>query len=178
MRKNLLIGLSIAAISSAAFMGGAVAQAVANPPLVQSEQKAPPATQPAQTGPADNQIADEVDAKIAQLKASLRLALSKEKNLVWASVRTSRFWSRQFKTRANEGTRRYGRRRRDDQSQQSDRPNDIALMRQDADELPAARATSLKTLANAAEPLYGALNDKQKEKLIRYLNGAFESGRR
>ena len=176
MRKHLLIGLSSVALLSAAYVGGASAQAVATPPPVQSDQKPTPAARPVQTGPADNQVADEVDARLAQLKADLRLTSDQDKS--WSGLQSALhdFGVARFKSRANDGMRRDGRRGREDQAQQAERPSDIVLMRQAADDL-AARAASIKTLANAAEPLYGALDDRQKQKLMRFLSGTLEARR-
>lgn len=177
MRKHLLIGLSSAVLLAAPLIGGASAQAVANPPPARSEQKTAPATQPTQTGPADNQIADQVDANIAQLKARLQLTTDQDKN--WSGLQSALhdFGVVQFKNRTNEELHRYGRRGREDESQASDRPNDIALMRQAADRLT-AKAAALKALANAAEPLYGTLDDRQKQKLMRFMSGGLESRQR
>ena len=136
------------------------------------EEASAPVT--AQTGPADNQIANEVDAKIAELKASLRLTSDQEKN--WSGPQTALhdLGVAQFKRHIDDGTRRSGRRDRDARDQQGDRPNDIAMMRKEADEL-IARAASLKTLANASEPLYGVLDDRQKQKLMQFMSNSFKT---
>lgn len=46
-------------------------------------------------------------------------------------------------------------------------------MRTMADDLT-ARGAALKKLADAAEPLYGSLDDRQKNELIRFLRITFE----
>ena len=57
-----------------------------------------------------------------------------------------------------------------------DRENDIALMRKEADVL-AARAKDLKARADAAEPIYGVLDNRQKAKLVQFISRGF-AGRR
>jgi hypothetical protein len=172
MRSRFLIGLSSIAIL--AFVTAASAQ-TASPAPPQTEQNED-VTAP--KGPADNQIANDVDARIAQLKSSLRLTSDQEKN--WSGVQTALHDSGilQFKHRADDGMRRYDRHDRyEDRASQNERPDDIALMRKKADRLT-ERAESLKTLANAAEPLYRVLDDRQKQKLMRFISGEFEFGRR
>lgn len=66
--------------------------------------------------------------------------------------------------------------RRDREEQGQDRPNDIALMRTMADGLT-ARGASLKKLADAAEPLYVSLDDRQKHELMQFLRADFETRR-
>ena len=176
MRSRFLIGLSSIALMNFAALGVATAQnaAAPAPAPAPTEQKADTA---APGGPADNQIANEVDARIAQLKASLRLTTDQEKN--WSGLQSALhdFGIVQMKGRIDDGMRRYDRRDRDDRTTQAERPDDIALMRRQADQLT-ARAASLKTLANAAEPLYGALDDRQKRKLMGFMSEAFEFRRR
>jgi hypothetical protein len=181
MRSRFLTGLSSIAIL--AFVTAASAQ-TASPAPQQTEQNE---EMTAPKGPADNQIANDVDARIAQLKSSLRLTADQEKN--WSGVQTALhdFGILQFKRRTDDGMRRYNRHdrydrydrydRRDDRASQNERPDDIALMRKKADRLT-EKAESLKTLANAAEPLYRVLDDRQKQKLMRFMSGEFEFGRR
>jgi hypothetical protein len=49
-------------------------------------------------------------------------------------------------------------------------------MRMKADDL-SARGASLKKLADAAEPLYGSLDDRQKRELVQFLTTDFEKRR-
>ena len=177
MRKHLLVGLSSAAIMSFALGGGAYPQSTVTPPPAPPAQKTETTGPPVQQGPADNQIANEVDARIAQLKASLRLTADQEKS--WPGLQSGLrdFGIAKFKTHADDGARRYGRGDREQQSHQADRPNDIELMRKSADDM-SARAASLKTLANAAEPTYGTLDERQKQKLMNFMSAAFEIRRR
>ena len=90
------------------------------------------------TGPADNQIANDVDARIAQLKANLRLTVDQEKN--WPALQAALHDDGvgQLKT-AMENPERPRRHEREDQDR-SERPNDIALLREMADSLSARGA--------------------------------------
>jgi hypothetical protein len=72
---------------------------------------------------------------------------------------------------AMESGNRPGRRDREQQGQE--RPNDIVMMRAMADELTASGA-NLKKLADAAEPLYDSLDDRQKHELFQFLRSDFE----
>lgn len=165
MKKFLIIGIASAALSGFANVNVSFAQTGAPPPPAPSEQR---------MGPTDNQIANEVDARIAQLKANLSLTADQEKN--WPGLQSALHddGMAQFKD-AFEGGNRPSRRDREQQGQ--GRPNDIALMRTMADDLT-ARGAALKKLADAAEPLYGSLDDRQKNELIRFLRITFERRRR
>lgn len=89
MRKFLITGLASVALMGAASLGVSHAQtgdksspAQAEPMMNSSPAQAEPAT-----GPADNQIANEVDARIAQLKANLSLSVDQEKN--WPGLQSA-----------------------------------------------------------------------------------------
>jgi hypothetical protein len=73
---------------------------------------------------------------------------------------------------ALENPERPRRRDRDDHDR-AERPNDIELLRKMADDLT-ARGASLKKLADAAEPLYASLDDRQKHDLLQFLRTDFE----
>jgi hypothetical protein len=135
-------------------------------PAVQSERAAPP----------DNQIANDVDAHIARLKADLRLTADQENN--WTGLQTSLrdFEINQMAARTAGRSTREDRRDRSDR-ERSDRPNDIAMMRSEADRL-SAHSAALKKLADAAEPLYGSLDDRQKRRLVQFLRNDLEMYRR
>ncbi|MGD0636325.1 MAG: Spy/CpxP family protein refolding chaperone [Beijerinckiaceae bacterium] len=164
MKKFIVIGIVAAALISSAQINGSIAQTGEKLPPEQSEQK---------TGPADNQIANEVDARIAQLKANLRLTVDQEKN--WPGLQSALrdYGIEQLKNAMESGNRPS---RRDREHQGQDRPNEIALMRMKADDL-SARGASLKKLADAAEPLYGSLDDRQKRELVQFLTTDFEKRR-
>jgi hypothetical protein len=168
MKKFLVTGFAITALAGAANMGGASAQTAAPPPPAQSEKNA---------GPADNQIANDVDAAIADLKAKLRLTTDQEKN--WSGLQSALHDDGigQFKIAMEKGNRPRHRDRDHEDKDQADRPNDIALMRSMADSLT-ARGASLKKLADAADPLYATLDDDQKHVLFEFLKADFEPHRR
>jgi hypothetical protein len=164
MKKLILIGIASAALTGLPLINVSIAQTADKTPATQSEQH---------SGPADNQIANEVDARIAQLKAHLNLSVDQEKN--WPGLQSALhdYGIQQFKT-AIESVNRPSRHDRDQQVQ--DRPNDIALMRTMADSLT-ARGASLKKLADAADPLYGVLDDRQRSELFQFLRTDFEKRR-
>ena len=161
MKKFIIIGIASAALIGSAQIGGSIAQTSEQPAPAQTEQK---------QGPTDNQIANEVDARIAQLKANLSLTVDQEKN--WPGLQSALhdYGVAQLKS-AMESGNRPGRRDREQQGQE--RPNDIVMMRAMADELTASGA-NLKKLADAAEPLYDSLDDRQKHELFQFLRSDFE----
>jgi zinc resistance-associated protein len=172
MRHFLTAGLAGVALLSAAGLGASRAETPEKMPAAQVEpmmKSQPPQAEPA--GPTDNQIANDVDARIAFLKAGLRLTVEQEKN--WPGLQTvlHDYGIGQMKA-AMETPDRPRRRDRDDQDR-SERPNDIALLREMADNLT-ARGASLKKLADAAEPLYASLDDRQKRDLFHFLRTDFE----
>jgi LTXXQ motif family protein len=166
MKKFLIIGIASAALLGFANVDVSIAQTGDTPPPAQLEQK---------TAPVDNQIANEVDARIAELKANLHLTADQEKN--WPGLQTALhdYGIGQLKN-AMEGANRPSRSEREEHGQ-NDRPNDIALMRTMADDLT-ARGTSMKKLADAADPLYGSLDDRQRRELFQFLRTDFEKRRR
>jgi hypothetical protein len=164
MKKFMILGIATAALISSAQINVSNAQSGDKSPPAQSEQK---------TGPADNQVANDVDARIAQLKANLRLTVDQEKN--WSGVQTALhdYGIGQSKN-GMESRNRPSRRDREEQGQ--DRPNDIAMMRTMADSL-SAKGAALKKFADAAEPLYGSLDDRQKHELVQFLRAEFDTRR-
>ena len=104
------------------------------------------------------------DARIASLKAGLKLTAEQEKN--WPAVESAiRDLAKQradrMKERADRRTERREARRGDDQAARS--PDLITRLRQGADAMD-ARAAGLKKLADASEPLYKSLDDAQKRR--------------
>jgi sulfite reductase beta subunit-like hemoprotein len=161
MKKRILIGIASAALTGFPLIDVSIAQTGDKAPAAQSER---------QIGPANNQIANEVDARIAQLKAHLNLTVDQEKN--WPGLQSTLhdYGIEQFKHAIESGNRPS---RRDREQQVQDRPDDIGLMRTMADSLT-ARGAALKKLADAAEPLYGSLDDRQKGELFQFLRTDFE----
>ena len=164
MKKFILIGLASAALTGFPLINGSIAQTNDKTPAAQSEQK---------TGPADNQISNEVDAGIAELKAHLNLSVDQEKN--WPGLQSALhdYGVEQFKNAIENGNRP-SRHEREQQGQEH--PNEIAVLRTIADNLT-ARGASLKKLADAAEPLYATLDDRQKHELFQFLRTDFERRR-
>jgi hypothetical protein len=172
MRHFLTAGIAGLALLSAAGLNASRAQTPENMPPAKAEPMMK--SQPAQaepTGPTDNQIANDVDARIAFLKAGLRLTVDQEKN--WPDLQTvlHDYGIGQLKA-ALENPERPRRRDREDQDR-SVRPNDIALLREMADSLT-ARGALLKKLADAAQPLYASLDERQKRDLFEFLRTDFE----
>ena len=186
MSKGLLVGV---ALLSAVGINQSLAQTSnpAPPPATQAPTVNPaPAADTARSGPTDNQIGDEVDARIAKLKADLRLTADQDGN--WAGLQTGLhdYGVNQIKSHLNYRNSREDRReeRRDAKDRDEARgkndtvqPTAIAQMRSEADEL-SARAADLKKLADAAEPIYRSLDDSQRRVLVRFMRTGFERGMR
>ena len=109
--------------------------------------------------PSAEDVAALTDARVAGLKAGLKLTAEQEKN--WPAVEAA---IRDLaKERADRMATRREARRGGDNAQQQPRPDAITRLRQGADAMN-ARATGLKKLADAAEPLYKSLDDGQKRR--------------
>ena len=106
-------------------------------------------------------VAAFTDARIAGLKAGLKLTAEQEKN--WPAVETAlRDLAKQRADRANaRAERREARRAGSNATQPAS--DAIARMREGADAMT-ARAASMKKLADASEPLYKSLDDGQKRR--------------
>jgi LTXXQ motif family protein len=169
MKKLMIIALSGAALIGSGAVAPSLAQTNDNTAPTQSQPNATAATQADRNGPPANQISNEVDARIAQLKASLRLTADQEKN--WPGLQSAirDYGVAEFKQPVT------GRSARSDRHR-SDRPNDITRMRSNADEMT-ARAAMMKKLADATEPLYNNLDDWQRGKLFQFLGTHFRLGR-
>jgi hypothetical protein len=101
------------------------------------------------------------DARIAALKAGLKLTAEQEKN--WPAVETAlRDLAKQRADRANAMAQRRDERRGNADAAQP-APDAIARMREGADGLT-QRAANLKKLADASEPLYKSLDEAQKHR--------------
>jgi hypothetical protein len=109
--------------------------------------------------PSAEDVAALTDARVAGLKAGLKLTAEQEKN--WPAVEAA---IRDLaKERADRMATRREARRGGDNAQQQPRPDAITRLRQGADAMT-ARATGLKKLADAAEPLHKSLDDGQKRR--------------
>ena len=142
--------------------------------------------------PSASQIADRIDARLAKLKADLRLSDDQNKN--WGSVqsalhdigvnRANRLLQRDQPADAQrdanaprdpnaprDASAPPPARDANDRDRDRDRsrtPDEIDRMRREADYLT-DRAADLRKLADAAGPLYGSLDDGQRRRFIQYL---------
>ena len=121
-------------------------------------------------------VAAFTDARIAGLKAGLKLTAEQEKS--WPAVETAiRDLAKERADRMKERTDRREGRRGGDHAQRPARDT-IARLRQGADAMT-ARAAGMTKLADAAEPLYKSLDDGQKKRfavLIRMTGGHGSGG--
>jgi LTXXQ motif family protein len=142
VNKALLLLTTAMLLASSALNGPAVARDRADRPEL-----------------APNQIAAQVDAHTARIKADLRLTAEQEKN--WAGFETAmrdigkKQTDREIARRTGRGTQR------DPIKEPVDA---IAQMRAEAEVL-SARAADQRALADAAQPLYASLDDQQKRRL-------------
>ncbi len=112
-----------------------------------------------------------LDAKIASVKAGLKLTADQEK--LWPPVETAvRDFAKQRMAQANaRASERDARRAEQDQKGPDGKPvaadqtrDPVARLRERADRM-AETATGLKKIADAADPLYKTLDDVQKRRL-------------
>jgi zinc resistance-associated protein len=101
-----------------------------------------------------------VDARIAALRAGLRLSGDQEK--LWPAL--------------EEAIRGFVSQRRADRARGFDRSEDLPAMIRGLAERQAARADSLRKLADAAAPLYATLDDGQKRRLAVLTRGLRPTG--
>ncbi len=103
------------------------------------------------------------DARVAALKTGLRLSAEQERH--WPALETAiRDLAKQRADRMNEfADRRAARRDAQGAGNAADAPDAIGRLRRGADAMN-AMSTSLKKLADAAEPLYQSLDDGQKRR--------------
>jgi hypothetical protein len=149
MIKNTLAAGTIALLLAGASTGAVLAQSA---PSRDSERGHITAQDRAQD------VAAFTDARIAALKAGLKLTADQEKN--WPAVETAlRDLAKERAMRMNARAERREAGRND----AAERPDAIARMRAGADGLT-ARAAGLKKLADASEPLYKSLDDSQKRR--------------
>jgi hypothetical protein len=170
MKKLMILALSSAALIGSGAVAPVLAQTSDTTAPTQSQTNTSPVAQTDRNGPPANQVANEVDAKIARLKASLRLTADQEKN--WPGVQSA---IREYGVAEFKQPPMTGRSARSDRSR-SDRPNDITRMRSNADGMT-TRAAMMKKLADATEPLYNNLDDWQRGKLFEFLGTHFQLGR-
>ena len=137
-------------------VAAALALTLAGAGLALAQQQTPP--QAAQENPraprfSAEDVAAMTDARIAGLKAGLKLNAEQEKN--WPAVETA------IRDLAKQRADRRAARRSGDNA--APRPDAIARLRNGANDMN-MRADRLKKLADAAEPLYKSLDDGQKRR--------------
>jgi hypothetical protein len=119
------------------------------------------------------------DARVASLKAGLKLTAEQEKN--WPAVEAAlrdlaKERADRMKERADRNAaRREARRGGADNAQQQPAPDAVARLRQGADAMT-TRAAGLKKLADASEPLYKSLDDAQKRRFSMLLRMGGRAG--
>jgi len=115
------------------------------------------------------------DARIAALKAGLKLTPDQEKN--WPAVETAiRDLAKQRADRMKQFSDRIKERREARRGgNATNAPDTIARLRQGADAMT-TRADSLKKLADASEPLYKSLDDGQKHRFAMLLRMGGQAG--
>jgi LTXXQ motif family protein len=177
MRNTLLIAAAL--LASTALTAPTLAQSpIAQDQVTAKDRNDRNARKDArEEGPNVNQLTAIDDARIAKLKADLRLTADQEGN--WGSLERSlkdisKRRADRFVTRWNdERTVREAREReardrdRTDQSNREARVTPttaIDRMRRAAEAMN-EKAADMKSLADAAEPLYGKLDDKQRRTL-------------
>lgn len=142
-------------------LAGTVALSLAGAGLALAQQT-PPNDAPRHR-PSAEDVAAFTDARIAALKAGLRLTAEQEKH--WPAVEAAiRDLAKERAERMKEFAERRAERRevrRSDNARPA--PDAIGRLRRGADAL-ATRATALKKLADAADPLYQSLDQDQKRR--------------
>jgi zinc resistance-associated protein len=142
-------------------LAGTVALTLAGAGLALAQQAAPRDAQRWQ--PSAEDVAALTDARIAALKAGLKLTADQERH--WPAVETAiRDLSKQRADRMKEFADRMAARREARRSDNAPPAADaIGRLRRGADAL-STRATALKKLADAADPLYRSLDEGQKRR--------------
>jgi len=142
-----------------AILAGTTALAIAGSSLGFAQQQAPQAGPEGRQHwrPSEQDIDALTDARIAAVKAALKLSPDQERN--WPAVEQAirdlakERYERRTERRAGRGERRAG-------------PTDpIARLRERADAMTQT-AAGLKRLADATDPLYQSLNEDQKHRLL------------
>jgi hypothetical protein len=157
IRKTLAAG-TIALLLAGASTGAVLAQSAPSRDHARTEMSAQDRAKRTENRAED--VAAFTDARIAALKAGLKLNADQEKN--WPAFETAlRDRAKERAARAQARAERWEARRADATAQPA--PDAIARMREGADAMT-ARAAGLKKLADASEPLYKSLDDGQKRR--------------
>ena len=156
IRNALIAGAAVVAIA-----GGSLALA----------QPAPPAPRAADNRPTPEDRAAFADARIAALKAGLKLTAEQEKN--WPAVETAlRDLAKQRPDRI--AAMREGRNAQAS-GQNPARPDAMERLRRAADTMT-ERAAGLKKLADASDALYKTLDDGQKRRFAVLMRAGMRGG--
>jgi hypothetical protein len=165
MMKRILAGTVALTLVGA---GLALAQQSAQQGQQPGVQQQTPQRAATRWRPSAEDISAFTDARIAGLKAGLKLTAEQEKN--WPAVETAvrdlaKQRAERMKARAD---RRAERREARASGNLSTRPDAIERLRSRAEAMT-TRAASIKRLADAAEPLYQSLDDGQKRRFAMML---------
>ena len=135
-----------------------------------------------------SQSIDRADARIAILKADLRLTADQAKN--WSGFETALHdvATKRAKTLADERDAQSGRSvsgsaaappaasedadiaaRRERDARANPQKDEITTLQREADAL-AVQSAALKQIADAAKPLYESLDDRQRRRLVQFIN--------
>jgi hypothetical protein len=152
--KELVMWKTVLAVTTALVIaGGSLAVAESMPPA-----DTPPADTLPREQPSVQDTNARVDTRLARIKQRLRLTSEQEQH--WPAVETAvRDIAKQRAARVSE--RRSSR----------DRPDVIERMRRSSDDL-AARAAAMKQFADASEPLYKSLDNRQRRQFVALLGNA------
>src|SRR5664279_2115665 len=144
MRKTLILVTTAALLTGTAITGSAVARDRSD-----------------RTELTSSQITDQASARAAQMKADLRLTAEQEKN--WSAFETAvvDMWKKQADQQIAW---------RNAHAKEQGSVDLIDEMRKDAD-AQIDRSNARKKLADAAQPLYGSLDDQQKRRFSEALFG-------
>lgn len=134
----------LAALTALSVCGGSLAFA----------QQAPAPSDAPRWRPSAEDMAALADARIAALRAGLKLSPDQDKH--WPAVEAA------IRDLAKQRAERMTARRAD-RGDQTSRPDAIARLRRGADVMT-QRGIALKKLADAAEPLYSSLDEGQKHR--------------
>jgi hypothetical protein len=145
-----------------------------------------------------SQIVDRADARIAELKANLRLSAEQAKH--WPALQTALrdIATKRADMMADNGAPRTGRSsaessnaaarpvadeeadvtaRKEQAAQTNPRPDDITAMQHEADAL-AAQSANLRQISDAAKPLYDSLDDHQRRLLVQFVHNDIRADQR
>jgi zinc resistance-associated protein len=143
-------------------LAGTAALAIAGSSIVYAQQRMQDGAGPdvaRHWRPSQDDVNAFTDARVAALKAGLKLTADQEKN--WPAFEQA--YRDMAKQRAERMRARWEQRGDDRRDQRADNVNPIDRMQRRAEALT-TRGAALKRLADAAGPLYQSLDDAQKQR--------------